>query len=242
MNFTKDLSVRVDYLEKNYKQLTQKEKEELDNIIECSVLFCKKTPWHKDVPKALDLLITIYRPLLIKTCSHIYHLYLYGIEEWQDIKQDAYLLFIQYVYKHNPEKAKFTTFVYSVILRRLITDASNKVKKLGNIDLNLLDLSDELSSDHPSWIGRQSHQKGKTYEELYGVEKAKEKREHLSNVHKGKSGIKKGTPFEKIHGAKSEEIREKIRRTVILKGCRPPSRKGKPAWNKGLRYKRKAKP
>lgn len=60
--------------------------------------------------------------------------------------------------------------------------------------------------------------KGKTYEEVLGVDKAKEVKEKQKKIRKGKT-------YEEIYGDRAEEIKEKQSKVIH------PSR---PAWNKGL--------
>ena len=92
--------------------------------------------------------------------------------------------------------------------------------------------------------GKTSHFKGKTYEEIYGIEKAKEIRKKTSESSKGKHTDRKGKTYEEIYGDRAEEVKQKMISSNKGKKREPmkeeikrkisQANRGQIAWNKGL--------
>lgn len=103
-------------------------------------------------------------------------------------------------------------------------------------------------------------QKGKTFEEMYGVEKAKDIKTRISVGHMGLKSVRAGKTYQEEYGVErakeitskmsetrtgmsyasgriwTEEEKEHMRKLAIARGCKPPIHRGEnnPNWKGGI--------
>ena len=100
----------------------------------------------------------------------------------------------------------------------------------------------KISESHKGMV---SIMKGKTFEEIYGFERAKEIKEKLSESHKGEISYNKGKTYEEYFGEeKAEEIKNKMRGREVIKETRKKmseAKQGYVPWMKGKHHTEEAK-
>lgn len=112
-------------------------------------------------------------------------------------------------------KEGFSPLEYCIIIENSLSEEEslNKekflIKKIGRSDLNLGPLTN-LTDGGEGWLGAKSPFKGKTYEDIFGLEKAKQLKEEKRNRFMGNKNPMFGKPSYLLGKKLSEETKKRI--------------------------------
>lgn len=102
-------------LSKNYVTRTKEEDSQLYEIIQ----FASTSIVQNNtaiIDKSLQFLALTFEPL-IKKLAYQYHSQVSHAEEYEDVLQEVYTMFITLVYKYNPERASFSYYIHDMLPR-----------------------------------------------------------------------------------------------------------------------------